>query len=104
MIQWLVRNYLRKPTKQELDIALWQSQLVPAKARKLTPTGIKTKKNETSSVGLQRNFRHNASIHKSVSANSLRLLVLEVLVDGLEVLVEEACIVVPGDTAAEEVA
>jgi len=37
MFQRLVRNYLRKPVKQELDIALWQSQRIPAMSRKLTP-------------------------------------------------------------------
>jgi len=44
MIRWLVRNYLRKPVKQELDIALWQSPRVPAKAQKLIPTGVSKKK------------------------------------------------------------
>merc|ERR1712217_67762 len=92
MIQWFVRNYLRKPTKQELDVALWQSQHIPAKSLKLTTRRLK----KTSTVGLPQNFRYYTS--------SLRLLVLEVLVEGVEVLVEEACIIVPRDTSAEEVA
>jgi len=46
MIQWLVRNYLRKPTKQELDIPLWQSQRVPANIAETAPRKDFTQKNE----------------------------------------------------------
>jgi len=49
MIRWLVRNYLRKPIKRELDIAIWQSQRSPAESQKLTPTRVE-QKNETSTV------------------------------------------------------
>merc|ERR1719162_2919169 len=61
MFQRIVRNYLRKPVKQELDIAHWQSQRIPAMSRKLTPQQG-SKKNETRTVGLPRNFRYNKSI------------------------------------------
>jgi len=98
MVQWHVRNYLRKPTIQELDFALWQSQRVPAKSQKRPQEGFKKNINKKRNyyVELLRNFGYYT--------NSLRLLVLEVLVEGLEVLVEEACIIVPCDTSAEEVA
>merc|ERR1711972_717399 len=44
MTRWLLRNYLRKSTKYDLDLALWQSQRFPAESRKLTHTGVSKRK------------------------------------------------------------
>merc|ERR1711870_101206 len=74
----------------------WQNQRNPGSRANGPQRRFHKKKNKTSTVGLPRNFRY--------CTNSLRLLVLEVLVEGLEVLIEEACIIVPCDTSAEEVA
>ena len=64
------------------------------------PTGVK--KNETSTVGTPKELQIQYINIANRYVNSLRLLVLEVLVEGLEVLVEEACMVVPCDTATEK--
>merc|ERR1712241_1357447 len=83
-----LRNYMHKPIKSELDIALWQRPSIPAESWRQAPTRVSEMRNSAANQYV----------------GSLRLLVLEVSVEGLEVLVEEAGIVVPGDAATEEVA